>query len=207
MSEHQPICFIDIETDGLHHGRQIYEIAIIRRDFPDERPSRYDETTFHAFVHVPGFSLSDPYGIKVGGFFDRHPQGREMTGKAPLPGAELLSRKTAALHVHQMLHGAHMVGVNPTFDATTLAGLLRAEGFPPEPWHYHLIDLGAMAYGWLTARGEHVDVPWRSYQLAEACGVELAAEDARHTALADAEWAKRWHDTLTGGPAGVEAAA
>ena len=91
-----------------------------------------------------------------------------------------------------------MVGVNPTFDATTLSALLRSEGFPPEPWNYHLIDLGAMAYGWLTARGEEVAVPWRSYQLAEQCGVELAAEDERHTALADAQWAKRWHDTLLG---------
>lgn len=191
--------YVDLESDGLHHGRHIYEVAIVRRDFAaDEASATWKETTFHTFVHVPGFTLSDGYGINVGGFFDRHPQGREMTGKAALPGVGVLSRKATALKVHQLLHGAHMVGVNPTFDATTLAALLRAEGFPPEPWHYHLIDLGAMAYGWLTARGQRVEVPWRSYQLAEACGVELAPEAERHTALADAQWAKRWHDTLTG---------
>lgn len=199
-----PFAYVDLETDGLHHGRQIYEIAIIRRDFKEA--GGWTETTFETFVHVAGFSLSDDYGIKVGGFYDRHPQGREMTGKPPIPGAEVMSRKTAALKVHQLLHGVHLVGVNPTFDATTLSALLRAEGLPSEPWHYHLIDLGAMAYGYLTARGEHVDIPWRSYQLAQDCGVELAAEADRHTALADAEWAKRWHDTLTGRTA-AEAAA
>lgn len=207
-----PICFIDTETDGLHPGRRMWEYAIIRRDFvPSADGTAYDvtETVHHRFVSID-MRHSDPFGISVGGFWDRHPAGRKMSGKAPNPGdvGEVVQGKhDAARDIMRATFGAHLVGVNPAFDAETFAGLLRSEGYLPS-WDYHLEDLVAETAGYCRAMAsvlvetgapyaEAAALPWKSDKLAAAIGVEPLAEHERHTALGDARWAKRWHDTLT----------
>lgn len=209
-----PIVAVDIETDGLHPGRRVWEVAMIRRDEQGER-----ETSFFVGLDLKN---SDPYGLQVGGYWDRHPSGRKISGKPPAPsdlGNLPLSKHEAASTVMRWTFGAHLIGVNPAFDADTLAGLLRAEGYMAA-WHYHLLDVAALAYGYLhgiarfdghectavvrtwseeTAFGLP-ELPWRSDELSQACGVEPPGDD-RRTAMADARWALRWYDKLTGGPA------
>lgn len=68
-----------------------------------------------------------------------------------------------------MTHGAHLVGAAPNFDAEVLAALLRDNGLTPS-FHYHLIDVEALAVGWLCAwdraDGEPgIRPPWRSDDL------------------------------------------
>src|SRR5574338_1576276 len=196
-----PICFLDTETDGVHPGRKVWEVAMIRRDDTGER-----ETQFYVALDL---SSADPFGLKVGGFYDRHPMGRYLSGRtdhAPTTGSEYLWPFSAAHEVARFTHGAHLVGAVPNFDAEVLANLLRAEGLTPA-WHYHLIDVEAMAVGWLAGRGtglsspqDHVmQPPWKSDDLARACGVEPPSDDERHTALGDARWAMRLYDALIGG--------
>lgn len=214
---HQPICFVDTETDGLHHGKQAWEVAIIRRDYTDSRGAggAFTETTLHAMLPLPSMRTSDPYALQVGGFWDRHPTGRRLSGKPPVPtGTSLESSRTVAESVFRLTFDAHLVGVNPAFDVEVLGSLLRGEGLIPR-WDYHLGDLVAQTAGYVqgiikaNADGIHpkrystelaaaATLPWKSDQLAAAIGVEPAAEHERHTALGDAKWARRWHDVLTG---------
>lgn len=62
-----PLCFVDCETDGVHPGRQPWEVAIIRRE-PD---GPQDVVRF--FVELD-LSTADPFGLRVGRFYHRHPR-------------------------------------------------------------------------------------------------------------------------------------
>lgn len=221
-----PIAYVDTETDGTHHGRLVWEIAIIRPDL--DHALAIDDGVFHAFVEFWPRPNSNQFALQLGKFWDRHPAGRKLAGKPPLPierpgAVPLLNRADVALRVHQLLAGATVVGVNPGFDTETLGTLLRSADLPDEPWdYYHLEDLVAETVGYLRARValhhyldvDHLDDPyadlptlttarsaiarpWKSTDLAAALGVEPTPEDQRHTALADARWAQRWHQRLT----------
>lgn len=55
------------------------------------------------------------------------------------------------------------------------------------PWHFHLIDVEALALGALAGRGVPVEVPFRSDELAARLGVPVwASASVRHTAVGDA---------------------
>lgn len=193
-----PLVFIDTETDGVHPTRKVWEVAMIRR----ETDGTENEIDF--FVEID-LSTADPFGLKVGRFHDRHPLGRYLAGKGvvmPEPyndGDEYLSAAEAARMVARYTHGAHLVGAVPNFDAEVLARLLRDEFLAPA-WHYHLIDVEAMAVGALVSSRLRTDVPlpWKSDDLSRDLGVEPPSEDERHTALGDARWAMRLYDRIMG---------
>lgn len=201
-----PIVFLDTETDGVHPDRKVWEVAMIRRDERGER-----ETAFYVGIDL---STADPFGLRVGRFYERHPFGRTLAGHdGPSEDRPVLDPTNAAVQVARMTHGAHLVGAVPNFDAEVLASLLRANHLTPA-WHYHLIDVEALAVGYLSARlrdprtpdvvSESLAVliapPWRSDDLSRACGVEPPSEDERHTALGDVRWALRLYDAITGSP-------
>lgn len=209
-----PICFIDTETTGIHPGRRAWEIAIIRREVDGT------ERTLHAFVADVDLSAADPYGLKVGRFYDRHPAYNNGlndpadawgNGYGPMPDdAQVMLECDVAEHVERMTRGAHLVGAVPSFDAEVFADMLRRHQLTPA-FHYHLIDVEALAVGYLAALDmveskevgrslSHpaLTLPWRSDDLSRACGVEPAGDDERHTALGDARWAQRLYDAITG---------
>lgn len=188
-----PLVFIDTETDGVHPDRKVWEIAMIRRD--DKKTSRT-----HMFVDI-NLSTADPFGLKVGGFYDRHPLGQaisEAWRDDEDHKRRVETEREAAFKVAQITHGAHLVGAVPHFDAEVLANLLRANGLTPS-WHYHLIDVEAMAVGYLSVRqGGPVPLPWSSDELGRQLGIHPPSDSKRHTAMGDAEWAMRWYDAMTG---------
>lgn len=203
------LCFLDTETDGIHPGRQAWDVAMIRRDDTGER-------TLSFYVEL-NLSTADPFGLNVGRFYDRHPMGQFLAGhrsKQPLPLADAynpdfdytdlyLSPWTAAQAVARWTHGAHIVGAVPNFDTETLAALLRERGLTPA-WHYHLIDVEALAVGFLHGVHRSTEweptalpaLPWESDGLSRALGVDPPSEDERHTALGDARWAMRLYDAI-----------
>lgn len=191
-----PLVFVDTETDGLHHGRRVWEIAMIRRDDTGER-----ERSFFVGLDLRN---SDAAALNIGRFWDRHPAGRKISGKgtSPQPGPPPLCKHDAAREVMTWTFGATLVGVGVHFDAETLAGLLRAEGYLPA-WHYALVDVKAMAAGWLNGRHSDPRIrltpPWKSEELSLMIGVNPPDDRERHTALGDARWAQRMYDRLTGG--------
>lgn len=206
-----PIVFVDTETDGVHPGRKPWEIAVIRRDDAGER-------TLHVMVQID-LDTADPFALKVGDFYGRHPLGRwlssmpqDKTGRGlwDLPPALVtawaeyeynevpyVAPEHAALLVARWTHGAHVVGAVPNFDTEVFDRLLRAAGVAPAH-HYHLIDVEALAVGYLRARGEKVSLPWKSDDLSRAVGVEPSGDGERHTALADARWAMAIYDRIMG---------
>lgn len=194
-----PLCFLDTETDGVHPDRRVWEIGAIRRD-PDGT-----QYAWSAYVEI-NLDTADPYGLQVGRFYDRHPLGRYLSGldhEPPEPQdtyhglGTYFTAHAAARQVARITHGAHLVGCVPNFDSEALSGFLRDNLLLPA-WHHHLIDVEALAIGWLTGRGR-LDAPappWRSDDLSRACGVEPPGDDDRHTALGDARWAMRWYDAI-----------
>lgn len=186
-----PLVFIDTETDGLGPQRRAWEIAMIRRD--------HLGTTETAFFLPLDLGNSDPTALQIGRFWDRHPTGRKMAGHREQPDSvNVLSTHDAAKEVMRWTFGAHLVGAVPSFDAEIFARLLRANGYLPQ-WHYHLIDVEALALGWLNGRGQAVAPPYSGQALGLAVGVAPQSEDERHTALGDARWAKRVYDATVGG--------
>ena len=210
----KPLVFLDTETDGIHPKRQAWEIAMIRREVSDDGRTR-TEFSCRMFVDID-LDRADPFALRVGGFYDRHPMGKWLASQ-PAHSRDTWPPKSihdeyeppvvAARTVARMTHGAQVVGVVPNFDTELLERLLRHQGLAPA-WDYHLIDVRAMALGWLQARGEAGAIPdprvmlspsMGSDHLAERCGVSPASEQDRHTALGDARWAMRWYDAMTGG--------
>lgn len=218
-----PLVFADCETDGTHRGRQAWEVAFIRRE-PDgtERSTEF-------FIHID-MSTADPFGLNVGRFYDRHPLGRKLAGEyliaGSMSGGQYRTGEAAAFTVAQWTHGAHIVGANPAFDTETFDPLLRQHGLIPA-WHYHVIDVSAMALGYLMHTAKHLEAraeverqptsgpsldlraeaqrlraiatpPYSSNELTEAIGVPPIPKEKRHTAMGDAEWARAMYDRMTG---------
>jgi hypothetical protein len=186
-----PLCFIDTETDGVHPGRKPWEIALIRRD------DDFGEQELSFFVEID-LSTADPFGLRVGRFYDRHPLGQAISGLVDVSEQDFVPPADAARLVARFTHGAHLVGAVPNFDAEVFDRLLRAHGLAPS-WHYHLIDVEALAVGWLRAKGAEIALPWKSDDLMEAIGVPATPEEDRHTALGDAMWARSAYDAVMGG--------
>jgi DNA polymerase III epsilon subunit-like protein len=215
------LCFLDTETTGLHPKREVWEIAIIRRELDGA------VTEWHRFVQV-SLRHADPFGLNVGRFYERSPQGRMVRGEideGEAYGGSVDERPLVkweyARAVARLTHGAHLVGAVPNFDAEVLARDLRQCGLTPS-WHYHLIDVENLAAGFLAATYQDmrdraaslvgkddelysadealrsIRPPWGSEDLSNRLGIHPPGPKERHTALGDARWAMRIYDAVMG---------
>lgn len=198
------ICFIDTETTSLRPDRRAWDIGIISRE-----PGQPDRE--HSwFVAASDLDLgnADPMALKIGRFYDRHPQYKYNGGGEVYTRAEV----DVAGDVERITRGAHLVGAVPNFDADVLSARMRAHGICPS-WHYHLIDVEALTVGYFhgldahghssvtcdesCGDGQWPGLPWKSDDLSAALGIKVSDED-RHTALGDAKWARAIYDAVTG---------
>jgi hypothetical protein len=214
------LCFLDIETTGLDPDRhEVYEIALIRGDTSviENQP-----TELHLWISDAPLATADPTALRIGRYYERWPYSKQydQTLRLPmappnpsmdpwlseLPSPYIIDGKTAAWIVAAATAGAHLVGAVPSFDAAFLDRLLRRHNLVPA-WHYHLVDVEALAAGALAylaasalaCSGEERDAkavpPWDSSELSRAVGVEPDKVE-RHTALGDARWAKAIYDAV-----------
>lgn len=184
---------IDTETTGLVPDvHDVWEIGI----------ETDDGQQFSWLLESVRLATADAKSLEVGGFYDRW----DLHGATKTPPA------VAARELAKLTAGRHLVGVGIAFDAAFLDRFLRRHNRAPA-WHYHLIDVAPMAYGWLAGRRalaeEFPDVPaglagpgapalpWRSDDLSDLCDVRPPSPDERHTALGDARWAARWYRHLS----------
>lgn len=181
----RPLVFLDCETTGIHPGRKVWEVAMIKRDEHGERET-------HLFVDNLDLSNADPYALRLSGFYDRHPS----CNKSLVKDAGLLTKPAAARRIESWTRGATIVGLVPNFDTETLDSFLRSVGFLPA-WDYHLVDVRALALGWLAGCGWAVPLDVKTDQLAALCGHPAASDEDRHTALGDTRWTRDWFDHLT----------
>lgn len=177
------LVFLDTETTGLSLSDDIWEVALIIRDpgLPD--------LEYQFFV---GHDL---------GKASRLPEKFRQDHDARYRPEMALSPKRAATYVHGATSGrAHIVGAVPNFDTERLAFMMAEWGMVPE-WHHHLIDVEALAVGYLHGKAKDditgaVNLPWDSDWLSKQVGVVAPVED-RHTALGDARWARDIYDAVT----------
>jgi hypothetical protein len=183
-----PVVFVDTETTGLDpYLHEIWEVGLIRGD----REYRW-------FLPVD-LGRADPYSLKIGGYHARHPDGDD----GPLAvGDRITPVREFARAFAGYTRGMHLVGAVVSFDEERLRRLLRANGATPD-WHYHLIDVEALATGYVAAAGAALPLPWKSDDLSRELGIEIT-EDDRHTALGDARWAKRIYDVVMGSASPAE---
>lgn len=191
------VAFIDTETLGLQaRTHAIWEIAIIVPDGPDAGEHLWQQSV------RSWLERADPVALDINGFHDRYDE------------SSALGWRESTDRFMRLLEGRHLVGAVPSFDEERLrhqVSIYHGE-IQRMPWHYHLIDVEALAVGYLSAvdyvRQVHnfnvwVDpptdppsLPWCSDDLSRAIGV-LPPEGAdRHTALADARWAKAIYEKV-----------
>lgn len=184
------LAFTDCETTSLRPDRRAWEIAIIRRG-PGNRDR---ERRIHLFIDVHDLDLAnaDVQSLQIGGFYDRHPQMAAAVAREA-DTARTVSEATAMRIIEKETRGAHLVGNVVNFDAETYAARMRAHGLCPA-WHYHLIDVEALAVGAL-ASGTCPQLPWDSDELSLRLGATVAAQE-RHTAMGDTIWAMRMYDAV-----------
>jgi hypothetical protein len=175
--------FLDTETTSLDAVTgEIWEVGMVSR-YPD------GTETENAWALPVTLEHADPIALSIGRFHERHPQGNETES---LDWHDTCSLDRFVSYFAELTHGAHLVGNVISFDEERLRGLLRAHGVMPS-WHYHLVDVEAMAAGKLG-----IDPPWDSADLCAALGVDMPTEWERHTALGDAKWAMRMYDAVIG---------
>lgn len=190
------LVFTDCETTGLDVRRHdAWEIAWITFNTLE---NRWVEEVRRLWP--PALQDAEPMALSVNQFYERtRPvgEGEQIAWDDPRYVAEELSYALA---------GKHIVGACPWFDATFYEKLLRANGFQLA-WHYHLIDVEALALGSLALQKvpnhdayvqRDLPLPWKSDWLAKELGLERPAEKERHTALGDAREAKQVFEFIMG---------
>ena len=185
------VVFLDTETTGLDPAsEEVFEIAVIDGQTGDE----------HVFRVEPMPEVIEKM----------HPKAAEVNRYHERTGAsdwKWDSPHATADRLERLLTGAHIVGAVPDFDARFLAAFYQQLGYPVPRWHYHLMDIENLAYGWLLqvapgaaeVRDTLATLPLNSDALSLLCGVEPVPEGERHTALGDARWVMRWWNQLHSG--------
>lgn len=196
-----PIAFIDTETTGLHVDKQLWEVAIIRRDpFTPEANGMWSETRYEAFVPVD-LSNADLFGLDVGKFYERHPTGRYLSGRVRAEEEQILwDAYSVAVEVARMTHGARFIGAAPSFDAEVLGDFLRKHGLLPT-WHHRLIDTHDLLTGYLI--GRNLTKPSDIFEMSKRdkeglAGVPPLLEKNEHTAMGDAQHEADIWDAIMG---------
>lgn len=181
--------FIDTETLGLDPRiHPVWEVAAIADDL---------EFVWHLDLKGHQMLAADPMAVQISGFDKRYPPAGERT-----PVDVFLDQFLA------LTAGRHLCGAVVSFDEERLRRLAWEWGRTPS-WHYHLIDVEALAVGALAGlaqgwRGPERrmrleamrDLPWKPGELTRMLGLKPPSAEDRHTALGDARWAKAIYDRV-----------
>lgn len=171
-----PVLFVDTETLGLDPDiHPIWEIGCIEAD-----------GTEHEWqIALPAYQIAqaDPVALEINRFEERY------VGNLDTSGTEVLTTSQSAARFAELAQGKHLVGAVVSFDEERLRLMHNAFLGKPQgkyPWHYHVLCVEAMAVGHL---GGSFELPWKSDAITKALGLTIDEEN-KHSALADARWAR-----------------
>lgn len=175
------VAFIDTETLGLDpECHPIWEIAVIVDGVEHCWQQKVSDAQLHG---------ADQFALDLTRFHERYSHYEALITQDSLP------------RLAELVDGRHWVGAIPSFDEERVRrAWLGHMGRPLDnrwPWHYHIIDVEALAIGWLCAKGIELPLPWDSNELTECLGLDPPPESERHSALADARWAKAIYERIT----------
>lgn len=166
----QDLVFVDTETTGLDPDfHEIWEVSIGYWQADGSQ-------TFKTWQFPIDQTLADPIALNIGHYWERR-----------VGPAELAIFYQFADEFQTLTHGKHLVGAVVSFDEERLRRLMLREGRLPT-WHYHVIDVEAMAVGYRQGVGDDIELPWNSNNLSRDMGVDPDSFD-RHTAEGDVRWA------------------
>ena len=188
-----PVVFCDIETFGLDPVKHPpWEVAVIRDGLEYVWQIEWPD-------HV--FADAETIALEMTGHAERSVQ----RGTSPKAGVDLVHPMESAHRFASLTDGRHLVGAVVSFDEERMRRqhdiwLGRPDRYP---WHYHVLCVEALAIGFLQGRHtlagtDTVRPPWKSDQLSAALGITAPEGEERHTALADARWAKRIYEEVMG---------
>lgn len=172
------IVYLDTETTGLDPDRhEIWEVAAIEVHL-DKEEDFISDPEEHVWQLPVDISKADLIALGIGKFHERRKLPSFLT-----PTYEF------AREFMELTWGATVVGAIPSFDTDRLDKLLRRRGYIGG-WHYHLIDVEALAIGYLQGlpisySTPKIELPVKSDWLMEQLGIEVDPE-TKHTALGDA---------------------
>lgn len=171
-----PVVFLDTETTGLDPDTEhIFEVAMI----VDEM-----EFVWHLEPQPEVVKRMHPKALEVNRYHERTSD----------PTWHWNGRIDALEEIRDLIGRRHIVGAVPDFDTRFLAAEYKRAQMSRPSWHYHLVDVEAMAIGFLAAQGKTLELPWDSNDLSVAVGVEPGAHV--HEALHDARWAKAIYERI-----------
>lgn len=197
---------LDVESTALHLQRRAWEVGAIV-DRPGEEPTEH--RWFVDIFDLDLFGGADPESLRIGGFWDRHPQAAWVKVNDEhqvfiVPGALRQVPTDQTVREHELMRPladlfrdrAVICGSNPAFDQYTLEPRMLAHNIKPG-WHYHPEDVPGLARGWLRAQG--LLAPRKSDEIARACGLDPDWYD-RHTALGDCRLFRDLHRVVSQPP-------
>lgn len=184
--------FTDCKTTGVDHARhEAWEIAWIVWD--SEFMTWREEVRR---IWPQALQCADPIALSINQFYQR----TEPVVSAPVSAWD--DPRAVAEEIAYASAGRHIVGACPWFDARFYEKLLLANGYTPA-WHYHMIDVEALAVGWLSGFQDvnspvELPLPWKSEWLSEQLGITRPDKSIRHTALGDTREVKATFEFITG---------
>ncbi len=178
------LIFLDCETTGLDPDcHEIWEVACVV--VPNH--TNLQEKKEYTWQLPVDLSEADLIALNIGRFHERR-----------LPSSQLSPVRHFCQDFMDLTWGATIVGAIPSFDCERLTKLLKKWEFIAG-WHYHLIDIEALAVGFLKGRYPQweIPLPYKTDWLAEKLGIERNVE-GRHTALGDAREVFEWWQVING---------
>jgi hypothetical protein len=194
-------CFVDCETTGLDADQhEIWEVGLI-----------VDDNEFCWQLPVD-LGRADAVALDIGGYWER--RAAPVVTDAERQDA-ITGHRNPPLIVHhedmpqwaerfcRLTWGRHLAGAVVSFDEERLRRLLHERNACPG-WHYHIIDVEALAVGFVMGRGlpthddgeSGIPLPWKSEVLSQWLGVDPGQFD-KHTGLGDARWARALYRQVT----------
>jgi DNA polymerase III epsilon subunit-like protein len=172
MSE---LVFLDTECTGLDHDADIWEFAAVRRHADGSH------SELHMFLdhdRTKAARLPKPFRT-------------DYATRCPINATELVPQRTAAMRIWKFIgNDAVVVGAVAAFDSQRLALLFARQRLPAPPWLYTVVDVCALAAGYLQAHGQPVEYPAHVERVGERLGVAADTYD-RHTAMGDVMFVER----------------
>lgn len=176
------LVFLDTETTSLRHDRRAWEVAAIVRD---EDGKEVEHTWFVQYDDLD-LGNADVMSLNIGKFYQRHPQASSDDVDV---WTKVREETEVLMDVEAITRNALIVGAVPWFDTDVLGQRMRANGICPS-WHYHLVDVEALAAGALKLAPK-----WDFDKVLDAYGLTYDEAD-RHTALGDARMVRDLYDAV-----------